>query len=81
MQTQITPQQLAAPAYPKIRRLKDGSPRGYGVPSNAQLLVLFTSITEGTIIHSEVSRPAGTHDRSWSAGEFEDYNGVVTLRN
>jgi len=60
------------PAYPKLRKKKDGT-----------MIVLFNSSTTGMVVHSNdpSDYPVGYHSTSWFEEKFEDFCGTITLEN
>lgn len=45
------------------------------------IIVLFTDDTTGTVVHSPTSIPIlGFHADNWTAGNFEDFCGELTLK-
>ena len=49
---------------------------------NKTTIALFSSPTEGTVIHSKDNyHPLGFHSQKFESGYFEDFEGEITLSN
>ena len=49
---------------------------------NKTIIVLFSSPTEGTVIHSKDNyHPLGFHSQKFESGYFEDFEGSLILSN
>lgn len=85
MKTSISKSTDLSTTYPVIKRLKDSASRystkklpAVGI---AELVVLFSSASKGTVIHSDfIGRNIGEF-AEFAPDLFEQYNGVVSLTN
>lgn len=57
--------------FPKLMRHKENGS-----------IILFSSEGSGTVVHvGQTAHTPGTHFKCFTAGDYEDYNGPVTLQN
>lgn len=50
-----------------------------GIRNSFRVIVLFKSLSEGTVIESDRATSIGFHSSSWIPSEFEPYYGTVTI--
>jgi hypothetical protein len=62
--------------YPCLKVLVD-----YRLDEERSQIVLFSSASEGVVVHADKGFPVGHHSTAWMPSMFKPFKGTITLEN